>query len=105
MKVIFKNLSEQVVCQRCGAIIKRTSSNQKYCENCRKAAKHEKNRARLMRKKGLAFVPKTVILPKEKIINHKYDFAKITKYCAEHHITYGEAQKLGLLDNARFYRK
>lgn len=105
MKVIFKNLSEQVVCQRCGAIIQRTSSNQKYCEGCRKAAKYEKNRARLMRKKGLAFVPKTVISPKEKIINHKYDFDKIARFCRERHITYGQAQNLGLLDDDRFYKE
>lgn len=86
--------NKKIRCQMCGEEIVQTSPHQKYCDGCRNEANNAKRREKWKEKK-------TTALP----ASNKYDFAKITKYCAEHHITYGEAQKLGLLDNARFYRK
>lgn len=90
----FTSMTKTICCQLCGEEVERKSPNQRYCGKC-SAYINRLGARQYWEKKKATTLPSS----------NKYDFAKITKYCAEHHITYGEAQKLGLLDNARFYRK
>ena len=88
----FNSLSQKIYCARCGAEIDRTAPNQKYCNECRKTVKSDYVRARVKRKS-------------KESENKKYDIQKIVAYCAKNHITYGQAQNLGLLDDERFYKE
>ena len=88
----FNSLSQKIYCARCGTEIDRTAPNQKYCGECRKKAKIDYVKARGKRKSNDS-------------AKKQYDMQKIVAYCTKNHITYGQAQNLGLLDDDRFYKE
>ena len=73
----------EMVCDRCGKTIKRMSTSQRYCENCRLAAQREQQAAYREKQKALRRLRPPTIIRCERCGKEMVRRAANHRYCAE----------------------
>lgn len=73
----------EMVCDRCGKTIKRMSSSQRYCEDCRLAAQREQQAAYREKQKALRRLRPPTIIRCERCGKEMVRRAANHRYCAE----------------------